>query len=49
MVSYKHMTSFHYTKLSYSLSMAINAELHIKVSRILDMLEDDNKYEYYFH
>lgn len=49
MVSYKQMTNFHYTKLSYSLSMAINAELRIKVSRILDMLEDDSKYEYYFH
>lgn len=29
--------------------MAINAELHVKAGRILDLLEDDNKFEYLYH
>ena len=43
------MTNYHYTKLAYNLSMAVNGELHIKAGRILDMLDDDNKFEYLYH
>lgn len=49
MISSKNMTSFHYTKLSYVLSCAVNAELNINVDRILSIAEDHTKFNYYYN
>lgn len=49
MISSKNLTSYHYTKLSYALSTAVNAELNIKVDRVLQITEDETKFNYYYH